>query len=73
MVVFIANENISSVSRYGVIIGQDVNSQWGVSAGLPGRSDGEVYITCLKHALMSLLRSSPHPAITTSVGIPAIL
>ena len=53
--------------RYGIILGQNVNGPWGVSAGLPGRNDLQVYITCLKHVLTSLLRSAANPAITTQV------
>ena len=51
-----------------MIINQDLYSDWGVSADLPGKSEAEVYITCLKHTMMLLLRTSPHPAITTQVN-----
>ena len=53
---------------YGIILDQNVNGPWGISAGLPGRNDLQVYITCLKHVLMSLLRSAANPGITTQAS-----
>ncbi len=54
------------------MIEKDRFSGWGIEAGLPDKSEGEVYITCLKHSLMSLLRSTPNPAITPQVQWPVL-
>ena len=58
--------------RFGVVLQRQVDTAWGVAAGLPSRDVTEVYITCFKHTIMMLLRSSPQVSITPSVSVVSI-